>query len=248
MKLLEDLRFSSYQISEEHEPFLRRGFYALLIIWPLAFLGFPLIFQWANKYLDHEQYMGLAILVPQLILGVAVLCVIKSKGRTLEILNLKHWEWRFLGIGIALPFPLLILIGLVSWVWRLTLEYVGISLPEETALELMIKNAGPWLFVHAALLAIIVAPLVEEILFRRIIFGFISIRLGNLCGLLLASSLFAVIHLDWKNLPGLFILGAVFQIVTMCCKSLYPAIIMHSTNNAMAIGLLYALRKGWIEL
>lgn len=241
-------RISSWTESADQEPTLRRGFYALLLIWPLAFLVFPLLFDYLKRFLPNDFCVGLAIVVPQFVMGAVVVTVMAVDRNILKTLNLQHWERRFLGIGVGLALPVLFLNGGVITLWVELCKFLGFQLPDETALEIIIKDAGTGLFVSLALLAIILAPIVEEVVFRRVLFAFTSIRYGALIALFLTSAVFALIHLDWKNLPGLFILGMVFQVTTLLCRSLWPAIIMHSTNNTIAMGLLYAVRKGWIEL
>lgn len=241
-------RISSWTVPVEQEPTLRRGFYASLLIWPLAFFVLPLILDALKRFLPNDFCIGLAIVVPQFVMGAVVVSAMAVDGNILKTLNLQHWEWRFLAIGVGLALPVLLLNGGVITLWVELFNYLGFPLPDETALEIIIKDAGTGLFVSLAIMAIVLAPVVEEIVFRRVLFGFTSTRYGAPIALFLTSAVFALIHLDWKNLPGLFILGMVFQVTTLLCRSLWPAIIMHSTNNTIAMGLLYAVREGWIEL
>ncbi|MDD2478376.1 MAG: CPBP family intramembrane metalloprotease [Victivallaceae bacterium] len=241
-------RISSWTVPDSQEPILCRGFYTVLMVWPLAFLASPILLNFFKQSMSSDLYTGLAMLIPQLVLGIAVIGVMVVDGDIINTLNLGRWRWRYLAIGAGSAIPILFLNGGISQLWLALCDYLEFQLPNETALEIIIKNAGTGLFITSALMAVILAPIVEEVVFRRVIFSFASIRQGIPVAFFLTSAVFALIHLDLKNLPGLFVLGMAFQTITLLCRSLYPAVIMHSTNNIIAVTIIYAIKKGWIEI
>ena len=89
-----------------------------------------------------------------------------------------------------------------------------------------------------AVTAVLVAPVVEEIFFRRVFFGFMAPRISWIPALIVTAVSFGLIHADLKNLPGLIMLGVGFQLMYIWQKSLYPAIVMHMTNNIFAMTAL----------
>lgn len=97
-------------------------------------------------------------------------------------------------------------------------------------------------FAVIAFAAVIMAPITEEIMFRRIVFGFLSRRLPRLVSFLTTSALFALIHLSLPQFPGLLILGMALQWIYLRHRSLFPSIAFHCFHNAIAIGILLILR------
>jgi len=87
--------------------------------------------------------------------------------------------------------------------------------------------------------AVIIAPTVEEIVFRRVIYGFLSSRLGLISAVIITSALFAGIHFRLVAFSTLFVLGVIWQIQFIYHKSLFPSILYHSFHNAVVMGVLF---------
>lgn len=96
-------------------------------------------------------------------------------------------------------------------------------------------------FIQAAMLA----PLIEEALFRGVFFQSIEHRLGTWKSALLVSGVFAVLH---PQLPlgflGIFALGVVFNMLFAMRRSLLPCIVAHGINNAVILLFLLTLTRG----
>ncbi len=82
----------------------------------------------------------------------------------------------------------------------------------------------------------VLAPLVEETLFRGILYPALRSRMGVLGGILLSSSIFAILH---PTLPAgflpLFSLGVVLAYLYESRKSLVPSIVLHALNNGFIL-------------
>ena len=99
------------------------------------------------------------------------------------------------------------------------------------------------------LLAIIGAPLSEEVLFRGFLLSALArSRLGFVGGALIANIAWTALHAHY-SLVGL---GAVFLVGIMQCwllwrtGSLWVPIICHGLYNALVVGLLYLLPMDWV--
>lgn len=91
------------------------------------------------------------------------------------------------------------------------------------------------------ILAGFIAPLGEELLFRGVLYSLFRERWGIWISVLLSSLLFAIIHGNIAvGLTG-FLLGIVAAIVFEYSGSLWTAVLVHSVNNSLKIGLLYIL-------
>ncbi len=96
---------------------------------------------------------------------------------------------------------------------------------------------------HLALatVAVIVAPLAEELMFRGVLLSALIPRLGVRTAAVVTALAFAALHMpglhwQWFALPQLVVLGLVLAWLRLHCRSLWPAILAHATHNALALG------------
>ena len=100
--------------------------------------------------------------------------------------------------------------------------------------------------VAGVILAVLIAPLVEELVFRGVLLRFFIERKRQLLGLLVASALFAVLHvlsedgLGWQlyKFSVYFIVSAVLCWFYIKQKNLWSPIILHGSYNATMVGFL----------
>ncbi len=93
-------------------------------------------------------------------------------------------------------------------------------------------------------LAVILAPLAEEVLFRGILLRFAVQRVGVLTGCLLVSLLFAAIHLHVPSLVPIFILAFSLSLAYLSTGSLLVPVTMHVLFNAQSLAFMLLLRSG----
>jgi membrane protease YdiL (CAAX protease family) len=90
------------------------------------------------------------------------------------------------------------------------------------------------------LLIVFLAPFAEEICFRGMLFGGLRTRLPWWAAALGAGLFFGMLHYSTgpSAVPSLVVLGAIFAVVYEKTGSIWPAIIMHTLNNAFALAVL----------
>ncbi len=99
-----------------------------------------------------------------------------------------------------------------------------------------------WGWVAYVVLAVVIAPILEELIFRGILFPWLSARYGRLLGLLLSSGIFATMHgLHPSSLLSAFTFGIMLAILYEEKKSLSAPIIAHGVLNLTAIVLKLVL-------
>jgi membrane protease YdiL (CAAX protease family) len=111
---------------------------------------------------------------------------------------------------------------------------------EERAVELVDRAGG----VNTVLLALVVvvgAPIVEELVYRGLIQRSLATVVPKWPALLLAAIWFAAIHLAPVETPGLFVAGLLFGGCVTLTGRLGPAMVAHAAFNAA--GLLMAFGK-----
>jgi membrane protease YdiL (CAAX protease family) len=87
-------------------------------------------------------------------------------------------------------------------------------------------------------MAVIMAPVAEEVIFRGYFYGVIRSYGGRLPALLTSSLLFAAIHVHLPSLLGLGILAIILCMVYERTGSLWASIAMHAAFNASTIVVL----------
>ncbi len=92
--------------------------------------------------------------------------------------------------------------------WRLLLDAFGYPWREQAVLTaLRGRETTPWVVARFFLLAVILAPLVEEVIFRGLLFGALRRRWGLGAALVISSAVFGLVHLDLYASPAIFVLS-----------------------------------------
>lgn len=93
----------------------------------------------------------------------------------------------------------------------------------------------------------IVAPFVEETVFRGILYGWLRSRIGIAAGAVISALIFSVAHGILVLTPALAVTGLVLALVYEHSRSLWPAIIVHGfINTVMTIALYAVLATGTV--
>jgi membrane protease YdiL (CAAX protease family) len=98
--------------------------------------------------------------------------------------------------------------------------------------------------IGSIIAVVIVAPVVEEILFRGIILNFMQKKYTSNISVILSALIFALVHLNIWQFFGVFILGLIFGWLFVKTNSLWLCIAGHMLNNSMfyIIKYLFNLR------
>lgn len=177
------------------------------------------------------QNAGILLLELAYLLPVVIILA----GRRIHWKNLGFgkFNWNALGLGCSL------LIGgyMLILVHNGILLLLGVDTQGEAILKIFESLDSPvWFFI----VAVIFAPLVEEIFFRGFLFQGFRQKYGWLNATLLSSAIFAAAHLDLVSLIPTFILGTVLAYTYHKSNSVWPGIILHFLVNAFGICGAYA--------
>ncbi|MDQ4143781.1 MAG: CPBP family intramembrane metalloprotease [Actinomycetota bacterium] len=92
------------------------------------------------------------------------------------------------------------------------------------------------------LVVAVVAPVVEEFVFRGLLYRSARSKWGIGVASVISAVAFACLHFIPLLLGVFFVFGLILAAVAQRFDSIYPAIVVHALNNAVSIGLLYAAR------
>ena len=96
------------------------------------------------------------------------------------------------------------------------------------------ESGQRWL---ALFVIVLVGPFAEEVFFRGFIFAGLLRRLGPTLAVVTSSAVFAVAHLDLAVAGPAFLSGCVFALVYRRTGSLWPVVLAHTAQNAIAFAL-----------
>ena len=113
------------------------------------------------------------------------------------------------------------------------LQDVAFAISDETALAVKI---------YFAVLAVFIAPLFEEMLFRGIGLPVLAKRFGLAPAIFFIAIIFAVIHGHVPSLVPLFLLSIALSLAYIYTESLLVPIVMHGLFNAITVMLLMGLQ------
>jgi uncharacterized protein len=131
--------------------------------------------------------------------------------------------------------------GIVLAVGLLIVEF---WLPENKAFPLEKLFSSPAAAYTLAIFSVTVAPFMEELIFRGVLFAFFEKMAGAGFALLSTALLFALIHMPeywgaWSGLALILVVGLVCSTARAITKSVVPGVILHVAYNGTLMGLLF---------
>ncbi len=88
---------------------------------------------------------------------------------------------------------------------------------------------------------VILAPTVEEVIFRGFLYGKLRVKLGAASSILITSLIFAILHFQWNVGVNVFALSVVLCALREVTGTIYASILTHMVKNGVAFYLLYVL-------
>lgn len=185
----------------------------------------------------------LFLLLGELIGAVVVLYII-SKRLSKWGISLRDWVVRTnfrgslrWGIGGWLTaFPLVLVAFLISYLLNAD------AIKSQQDVSLLFLSSSLWGKLVMACLAILVAPPIEEFLFRGLLYSSLRQELGVYLSITLSAFFFASIHHDVSRLLPLMALGSLFAFLYEKQGSLLPSITAHAlwnTHTIVALSILF---------
>ncbi|EDS77162.1 caax amino protease family protein [Clostridium botulinum C str. Eklund] len=107
------------------------------------------------------------------------------------------------------------------------------SLAEKMMSEKLIENSGTiYDTVYEFILVVILAPIVEELIFRGVILNRLKMRWGVGPAIILSSIFFGVLHMNLAVI-GAFLFGVMMCVVYMKTKNIFITMFIHCVNNLL---------------
>lgn len=125
---------------------------------------------------------------------------------------------------------------------RLVREIAGSEIMPTVSAVIAEIATTPGRVVLAILVMGILAPLVEELVFRGLLYGYVEGRFGGMAALIVSSLAFAAAHVEPIHVALVLPVGVLLGWTRMRTGSLWPAIAAHVANNTVAVLATYLMR------
>jgi membrane protease YdiL (CAAX protease family) len=177
---------------------------------------------------------GVVVLVYYVILLAFVWWLTARRHRSFtESVGLRSFEW---GRSLLYVFGALVAIRLAEFAYAYFVPAPDVDLTR-------LFGASLTGIVVSIVLWGLVAPFVEEIVFRGVLLGGLSDLMPVWAAILVSSALFAGVHFSaYLFLPFMFA-GVALAIVARRTGSLWPAVMLHALYNLSSVALAYVLHR-----
>jgi membrane protease YdiL (CAAX protease family) len=140
------------------------------------------------------------------------------------------WNWKP-GFGVWQSVALAILLFLIAWLIALTLG------GQETELERILQSSRAAALL-IAFVAVATAPLVEEIIYRGVLYPALQRSMGAIPAVLIVTLMFAAPHVPqyWPNLAAISsitVLSVVLTVIRARTGRLLPCFVIHLVFNGI---------------
>ena len=187
--------------------------------------------------------------VPMLLF--AIFCAALTTVWVLWMLTLANPEGKLKDkIGVSLPdrkcmlhtvsfLPVLLAgVAAVTWHWKYTLRKLDIPFEEQQMLLKMISFDSVLQVSLMLILVVVIVPVLEELIFRRILFDLFARSIGFNGAAFVSAGVFSAAHNFSAGAPGLFLMGLAFQWVYSRNQNLVCAAVLHSLCNLFAVTVM----------
>ncbi len=223
------------------------NFFLFLWLLGLFYLGGGMLLGSAESFLSEPMrlLMGACVVQGAFALSVGALAWFATPNVLTHISPVAIPPWRILKTGVKsfLSFyPLLVLTSVfmygIAALWR-RLDFDYTPTPQDLVTTLQ-ETEHVWLFWAFGFMTVFVAPVVEEFLFRGVLYRFLKSRLRPLGALVLANVVFGLIHFDLSAFLPLCAVGMFFTWAYERTGNIAVPIVCHACLNANTMLLLLA--------
>lgn len=146
-------------------------------------------------------------------------------------------------VTFVISLPILVA---TSKAWEVMLQLFGLPAERQDLIRMFAETKSPRLAAALLVLAVVVAPVGEELVFRAGLFRFLRTRAPRALALLLPAVIFAALHVNWITLEGfasfapLLVLALVYSFAYERTGHIGTTMIAHALFNLNTVLLIYA--------
>jgi membrane protease YdiL (CAAX protease family) len=145
-------------------------------------------------------------------------------------------KWVPAAIGAAL------VARIVAAAWSLVLRFAHAKAPGPGLDVTRLMPSGLLGVAMTVLMTAVLAPLVEEIIFRGIAYSALRDRFGDVLGAVFSAGMFAILHPNAYAIVPVFVLALMLSALFRRSGSLWVPVIAHMSFNALGLVGIYLLK------
>jgi membrane protease YdiL (CAAX protease family) len=184
----------------------------------------------------HQVIIGTAAFHGGMLLGVAGYRLVFARLKP----RLAPFSAGTLRSGLATFLVAMPVLTAVSLVWQGLLRLCHVAAENQEAIDLLRRTDSPALRTALLAVAILVAPVTEELVFRAGIFRYVRTRLPRWAALLLPAVLFASLHNNLGSFVPLIALAIVFSFAYERTGNIGTTMVAHALFNLNSALLVLA--------
>jgi membrane protease YdiL (CAAX protease family) len=189
---------------------------------------------------QHDVIAGLWVTEVLAIALPAVIAVRAAGVSDARYLGLRSAKLSQLGIALLLAVVNQPVVSFLTWAARAVSPPAWVE--EFDALQRVLDTVFAQNAVAMIVTVSIAAPFGEELFFRGYALPALARSWGPTVAVLLTGAMFSVLHLNKIGFLGLWEIGILLALLRLWSGSLWPSILCHAANNALAGG---AFLMGW---
>ena len=130
--------------------------------------------------------------------------------------------------------------------WEIFLRVCGLPTEKQDLIGMFVNAKSPWMLTIMILLAVAIAPLAEELVFRAGLFRYFRTRMPHAIALVVPAIFFACLHVNWTTLQGLsslvplIVLACIFSLAYERTGRIGTPIVAHALFNLNTVLLILA--------
>ena len=139
---------------------------------------------------------------------------------------------RYAGGTLLVVMPI---ITLLSLAWNFVLRALSLPDAPQDLIKIFAETQSSFVIAGMLLVACVLAPLAEELIFRAGLYRFVRQKLGRAPALLISGLCFGALHGSWAGFLPLAVLGMLLAVVYEATGSIRIPIIVHALFNLNTI-------------
>lgn len=171
-------------------------------------------------------------------IGLVALLGRRLKPKALGLLRLGGW-WMlaWLGLGVAI-IPFRIVMGVLAFLATggSLQDFLASSESDFVVIGYPLLGGIPVIFLVG-----VIAPIVEELVFRGVLYTWLRKHGGMIAAALISSVLFGLVHANVAQGVAAFIMGVALALAYEHTRSLWVPIVMHVANNTLVFAFAFLM-------
>ena len=227
----------------------QQGSLLLLVLMALYFASTalqPLINEWCGGGDDKQATLRIiiqSISFHMIGLGIVILSLLRRRVTWRDAFGLEPRAiLRNVGMGAMFYLAVLPFIVFYTFLYQTILRGMGHEIVMQEVAQVVLGEQAFWMRVYLAGLAVVLAPLFEEILFRGIGLPLVARKWGVAPAVVLVSLFFAAIHFHLPSVMPLFVIAVAFSLAYIHTGSIVVPIVMHALFNGVNVAVLMILK------